>query len=275
MKWVKVLLVLGIFLLLVPASPALADSEKEVKVFVNRKQLNLSVQPQFFDGQLTVPMRPFLEALGADVSWNSETKKVTVQRTGKNVVLGIEPASKEEAAGEKARVDVPLRVYKGTTMIPIDFAAEFLELDVKWNKEQNSVELESPNFVFVERYSDKKSWPEWVKDWVESAKDHLDIQFRIKDNKLYLLSTFGEKATGGYDVRISRITLKEDALIAEIDYKDSISLPTIQVITKPYDLVYVELDTMGSPRPSNLIFKVRGLKDTKTLPVRAELPIQD
>ena len=275
MKWVKVLLVLGIFLLLVPASPALADSEKEVKVFVNRKQLNLSVQPQFFDGQLTVPMRPFLEALGADVSWNSETKKVTVQRTGKNVVLGIEPASKEEAAGEKARVDVPLRVYKGTTMIPIDFAAEFLELDVKWNKEQNSVELESPNFVFVERYSDKKSCPEWVKDWVESAKDHLDIQFRIKDNKLYLLSTFGEKTTGGYDVRISRITLKEDALIAEIDYKDSISLPTIQVITKPYDLVYVELDTMGSPRPSNLIFKVRGLKDTKTLPVRAELPIQD
>ena len=119
MKWVKVLLVLGIFLLLVPASPALADSEKEVKVFVHRKQLNLSVQPQFFDGQLTVPMRPFLEALGADVSWNSETKKVTVQRTGKNVVLGIEPASKEEAAGEKARVDVPLRVYKGTTMIPI------------------------------------------------------------------------------------------------------------------------------------------------------------
>lgn len=274
MKRVKVLLALCIFLLLVPASSALADSEQEVKVFVNRKQLDLIVQPQFLDGRLTVPMRPFLEALGADVSWNSETNKVTIQRAGKTVVLGIEYSSKEEA-DEKTRADVPLQVYKGTAMIPVEFAAEFLELDVKWNKEQNIVEMESPNFVFVERYSDKKSCPEWVEDWVESSNDRLDIQFRIKDNKLYLLSTFGEKTTGGYDVRISRITRQEDALIAEIDYKDSTSLPTIQVITKPYDLVYVELDSVGSPRPSNLIFKVRGLKDIKTLPVRAELSMQD
>lgn len=236
MKRVKVLLALCVFLLLVPASSALADSEQEVKVFVNRKQLDLSVQPQFFDERLMIPMRPLLEALGADVSWNSETNKVTVQRAGKTVVLGIENTSKEEA-GEKEKVQahVPLQINKGTAMIPIDFAAEFLELDVKWNKEQNIVEVESPNFVFVERYSDKKSWPEWVEDWVVSSNDRLDIQFRIKDNKLYLLSTFGEKTTGGYDVRISRITRQEDALIAEIDYKDSTSLPTIQVITRPYD----------------------------------------
>ncbi|NLX92164.1 MAG: hypothetical protein GXZ07_11405 [Firmicutes bacterium] len=270
MKRVKVLLAICIFLLLVPAPFALADSEQDIKVFVNRKQLDLSIQPQFFDGRLMVPTRPFLEALGADISWDNKTNEVTVQRAGKTVVLGLEHPSKEEA-GEKTRADVPLQVYKGTVMIPIDFAAKFLELDIKWNKEQNIVEVESPNFVFVERYSDKIGWPEWV----ESSIDHLNIQFRIKDNKLYLLSTFGEKTSGGYDVRISRITRREGSLIAEIDYKDSTSLPTIQVITKPFDLVYVELDTLSSPRPSNLIFKVRGLKDIKTLPVRAELPVQD
>ena len=94
---------------------------------------------------------------------------------------------------------------------------------------------------------------------------------------LYLLSTFGEKVTSGYDVRISSITRHEDNLIVEVKYNDSSSLPTIQVITRPYDLVYIDLDTLdkSAGRPASLIFKIRGLKDIEdieTLPVRAELP---
>ncbi len=275
MKWGKFKIVLLILLLLSPASLALADSVQDVKIFVNQKELNLSVCPQIYDGNLTVPMRSFLESFGAEVNWDSETNMVTIRRAEKTVVLGVDHYY-TDTDGESVRLSVPVQNYKGTAMVPLDFLAEFLGLNVHWNREQRVAEVKSPDFIYLERFPSKRKdcLPEWIQQWIESARDHLDIQYRVKDNRLYLLSTFGEKATGGYDVRISSITRQEDNLIVEIKYNDSSSLPTIQVITKPYDLVYINLDTLdkSAGRPASLIFKIRGLKDIETLPVRDELP---
>lgn len=278
MKWEKFKIVLLILLLLSPASFALADSVQKVKIFVNQRELNLSICPQIYDGHLTVPMRSFLEAFGAEVNWDSKTNMVTIRRAEKTVVLGVDHYY-TGTDGESVQLSVPVQIYKGVAMVPLDFLAEFLGLNVHWNREQRVVELDSPNFIFLERFpgKGKDCLPEWIQQWVESAGDHLDLQYRVKDNKLYLLSTFGEKVTSGYDVRISSITRHEDNLIVEVKYNDSSSLPTIQVITRPYDLVYIDLDTLdkSAGRPASLIFKIRGLKDIEdieTLPVRAELP---
>ncbi len=271
MKWGKVQIVFFIFLFCIPASLALANSEQDMKIFVNQKELILSVCPQFLNEQLTVPMRPFLESLGAEVSWDRETNLVTIRRAEKTDVFRVDD-SLVETNEEMAYVGVPVKVYQGTMMVPLNFLAELLELDVHWNREQGVVEVESPDFIPLERFSDeeKECLPAWIEQWVESSRDYLDIQFQIKEYKLYLLSTFGEKTTGGYAVRISRITRQDEVFLVEVDYKESSSLPTIQVITRPYDLVYVDLDTVG--KPSVLIFKVRGLKNGSTLPVRVELP---
>lgn len=273
MKWKKGLIAIFVLLLLLPASFALAANQQETTVYINKKELSLNVPPQISDGQLMVPMRPFLEALGVDVNWDSETNKVTAQWAGKTVVMGIRHTQEGEEGEQK---EVPLQVYKGVTMIPIDFVLDFLGLDVRFDREQKIVEVEKPDYIYLERFSGKDAVPKWLENWVESTRDHLDIQYRIRDNRLYLLSTFGEKNTSGYNVRVSRITRQEDAFIAEIIFKDSPSLSTLQVITRPYDLVYVDLDSAGSPRPSALIFKIRGLKDgkAKTLPMRIELADQ-
>jgi hypothetical protein len=266
-KWKRILIIFIVFTLFVPLSLALAEKRQETTIYLNKKELSLNVQPQFSNDQLFVPMRPFLETFGADVGWDSETNKVTARWAGKTVVMGA-----RHDPNEREQTVIPLQVFKGVTMIPIEFVADFLELEVRWNREEGIIEMESPCFILPERFTNKEPLPAWLENWVENARDQLDIQFRIRDKKLYLLGTFGEKTTGGYSVRISAIIRQEDALVAEIHYKDPPSLSTIQVITRPYDLVYVDLDAVGVPYPSTLIYKIRGLKDGKALPIRTEFP---
>lgn len=272
MKRGKVQIAIFILILFLP-SFALAGSKQDIKLLVNREELNLNVSPQIFDEHLMVPIRPFLQALGAEVNWDRETNTVNILHAGSTVVFRIDDTY-AQANGEIVHVNVPVKVYQGTTMVSLDFLSELLGLDYRWNQEQRVVEVESPDFIHLKRYSDKEkgSLPEWIEQWVESSWDSFDNQFRVKDNKLYLLSTFGEKASGGYAVRISRVTRQDETFIVEVDYKESLSLPTIQVITRPYDLAYVELDSIVSSSsssflPSTIIFKIRGLKDGITKPL--------
>jgi|GEM_PF-2052720 len=267
-------LFLLVLVLCFQASFAAAQSQEEVKVFLDQKELALSVNPQFFDGVLTVPVRSFSEALGAKVNWDKETNSTTINKNGGTLVLKLEQIYTEEN-GKLVKVDAPIFSSKGTTMISLSFLAEFWGLDLQQDDKQRVVRLESLAHVPLERFSDKEkdAWPVWQKQWVDSTAQQADIQYRLRDNKLYLLSTYGKKATGGYDVRITKVMRRgsDNAFIVYVEYKDASSLPTIQILTMPYDLVYINIkDPSGTP--SALVFKVKGYNEDKSLPGLIKIP---
>ncbi|HWQ77101.1 MAG TPA: stalk domain-containing protein [Syntrophomonas sp.] len=134
-------LLLGLCLLLgfiafVP-SPAQA-----VAVFVNHKQVRFDAAP-FIEGNRTlVPIRGILEAMGAQVDWDSEQQMVSVQQGDLTIDLKI--GSKEVTVNKDTyELDVPAVIVQDRTFIPLRFIAEHMQYDVSWNGDTQTVYITS------------------------------------------------------------------------------------------------------------------------------------
>ncbi|MBW6464702.1 MAG: protease complex subunit PrcB family protein [Firmicutes bacterium] len=83
--------------------------------------------------------------------------------------------------------------------------------------------------------------PAEVQEWIDAAIDNFGGQTFIHEDILYLLVTYGEKPTGGYEVEITDITEEEGKLIvtayfSEPGEDDMVS----QALTYPYDLAMLD-----------------------------------
>lgn len=88
--------------------------------YVNGKKVKFDVQPTLKDNRTLVPFRKIAEALGADVSYNEKSRKVTVVKNGTTVEfkLGSKTAY---INGQASMLDVPAQVENGRTLVPIRF----------------------------------------------------------------------------------------------------------------------------------------------------------
>ena len=119
---------------------SLATTMQDIEVFVNDVRLRLDDSPVIQDGRTLVPMRAFFEALGADVSWNAETRTAIGTRDGIEVRIPI--GSKQSTVnGQAVDVDVPAQIVNGRTFIPLRFVGEALGDEVKWDGEQRQVNI--------------------------------------------------------------------------------------------------------------------------------------
>ncbi len=101
-----------------PAAP------KTIAVKVNGKAVAFDVNPVNENGRVSVPARQILESLGAKLTWDEKTKKVTSVLGNDTVVmtLGSTKATKNgKAIGE---LDVPAKSINGRTMVPARFISE-------------------------------------------------------------------------------------------------------------------------------------------------------
>ncbi len=90
--------------------------------------------PPYIDSnnRLMVPVRAIAEALGADVGWDPEYRKVAVDREGKSVLFTIDSARAEVDGAVKTMDTIPV-IRNGRTMIPVRYVSEYLGVDVDWN----------------------------------------------------------------------------------------------------------------------------------------------
>ena len=104
-------------------------------------------------------------------------------------------------------------------------------------------------------YEYDESLPEEIKEWINYSREIMLNQSREYEDTLYLLSTFGEKDTGGYEVEISEVNENQDTIEVEVKYTEpGEDEEKTDEITSPYDLEIVEdVDT-----PINVIFEATG-----------------
>lgn len=82
-----------------------------------------------------------------------------------------------------------------------------------------------------------------ILDWVDRSLNMQMGQQMLHEDKLYILVTYGEKPTGGYQVTIKEALAREDCLLIEVEFKAPQEGDLVpQVITYPYDLVVLEKD---------------------------------
>lgn len=130
-----------------PSQNTAPSSSDEIKVILNGNTLQFDQPPVISKGRTLVPMRAILEALGASVEWDSETKSVTSAKDNTVVLLTVGSTTMTYSkAGESivnVTLDAPPEIINGRTMIPARAIAEAFDCDVKWDSATRTVTITS------------------------------------------------------------------------------------------------------------------------------------
>lgn len=125
-------LLLSIFMAMSVLSTAHA-AEKPVGVWIDGAEVKLgSSTPVVEKGTTLVPMRPLLESLDVDITWNKQTQTVTGSKNGLALALTI-GSTTATVNGEKKKLEVAPKTINNVTYVPVRFIGETIGYKVEWN----------------------------------------------------------------------------------------------------------------------------------------------
>ncbi len=87
---------------------------------------------------MLVPVSAIFSALGAEVTWDQASKKITAVKgsTKITMILGSKTAY---INGQTVTLDVPAQAAGGRILVPVRFISEGLNMDVLWNAAARTV----------------------------------------------------------------------------------------------------------------------------------------
>lgn len=132
-----ILLVLCMVAGIVPAA-----ASGEITVFVNQEEVLFDQPPVLENDRTLVPVRAIFEALDTTVTWNEDTKEVTAEKNGTNILLTID-SSTAYVNGKDYTLDVPPRIIGDRTLVPLRFISDSLDCHVAWKDSTNTVYITS------------------------------------------------------------------------------------------------------------------------------------
>lgn len=100
--------------------------------YVFGKKTAIDVPPMIINDRTLVPVRFIAEAFGADVSWDGDSKKVTVKNGENTIELYIDKAE-ITVNGETSALDAAAQISGGRTMLPLRAVSEALGKEVFWD----------------------------------------------------------------------------------------------------------------------------------------------
>ncbi|MFA9424463.1 MAG: DUF1566 domain-containing protein [Sedimentibacter sp.] len=110
-----------------------------ITVTLNGMHLDFDVEPYVnSDNRTLVELRSISETLGATVSWNADSKTVTIQEDDTTLELVIDQ-KEYKLNGVSKTMDTSPIIVNGSTMVPIRFVSESLGQNVQWDAVKNVV----------------------------------------------------------------------------------------------------------------------------------------
>jgi hypothetical protein len=105
-------------------------------MYVDGKPIILEAAPIILHSRTLLPIRAVVEATGGTIAWEASTRKVTIVRKDKTLVLWI-GKNMAKLNGQSVNIDsdpkvVPI-IMNGRTLLPLRFVAEELAMDIQWN----------------------------------------------------------------------------------------------------------------------------------------------
>ncbi|MBD8520855.1 copper amine oxidase N-terminal domain-containing protein [Lysinibacillus fusiformis] len=125
-----------------PTTAIQAPALTKVAVYLNNVKQSYTPSAYMKNGTTLVPMKPIFEALGATVSYDSATKKVTATKNSKKIVIGVgNKTAYVDANGTTSTISLshPAEVYQGTTMVPLRFVSQALGAEVTFDEAKLTV----------------------------------------------------------------------------------------------------------------------------------------
>ncbi len=121
-----------------------------IQVILNGQPLDLSPAPMIVNSRTLVPLRGVIEAMGAEVTWNDETRTVEVSKEASYARLRIDRqlGCLSRSCASAATLDVPPRISQERTYVPIRFVAQAMGATVDWDPDRRAVLIDT-NQVYV------------------------------------------------------------------------------------------------------------------------------
>lgn len=148
MKFLKRIFLTAAFSLLV-SSAAMAQSQNEIKVFINDSQIIFDQNPEIINSRTMVPMRAIFSSLGYDVYWDDSEKTVTAMK-GNDIIQLTVGSEKAYKNGEEIILDSPAVIKNDRTLVPLRYVAESAMCNVDWNGEKQEVYIQADYDVYIQ-----------------------------------------------------------------------------------------------------------------------------
>lgn len=142
----KKIIIMFLALVMLLTSTATSFAYKEASgIELDGKNLKLDVKPIIEDGRVLVPARALMEKLGLEVSWDNETQTVVGENNKTKIQLRVGEEYNHKYNNIELGLDVPLRIIKERTLVPVRIIAELLGLEVSWDPNKSRVILNTTN----------------------------------------------------------------------------------------------------------------------------------
>ncbi|MEG0473699.1 MAG: copper amine oxidase N-terminal domain-containing protein [Solibacillus sp.] len=106
-------------------------------VYINNVAQNYNPSAYIKNGTTLVPMKPIFESLGATLTYDNTTKKVTAYKDDKKIVIVVgNKKAYIESNGVTTAIDLThaAEIYQGTTMVPLRFVSQALGATISFDE---------------------------------------------------------------------------------------------------------------------------------------------
>lgn len=214
----KVISLFGMFLAFLFVTPALAQANQPVDVFINYQELK-SDQPALLDtakNRTFLPVRAVAETLGAKVEFVKDGPigpEVHVVKDGRAIIIPIGSKKtwiNDGMANELVMIDAPAFIIPETnrTMLPLRFTGESLGVEVEWrNGAVYIYDDEQPVGVSPEEYIQHNPVPSFMEKAIKKGWN--------TGNEVVLESNFPLVSPFSGDTIVHGIEIKRNAAVSK------------------------------------------------------------
>ena len=121
-------------------SQILYDMFETVKLYVNDVRIAKNEGVHIKDGTTFAPLRAVSEALGAEVEWFGDEKRIEITKNGTKINLFVN-SDKAVVNDVQSVLTNPVFIENDRTFVPVRFITENLGAVVEWKQETKSVKI--------------------------------------------------------------------------------------------------------------------------------------
>lgn len=208
---------------------------ESINVKVNDKPVYFELEPVIYNGNTMVSVRELYDALGAEITWNEEKKRITGKKDLNTVVLEI--GSYNATVNEVSKyLNSPISVKKNKAVGPLRFLSESFGAKVEWNQESKTIDIDC----------NKKNLSD-ILFWDENCGD-IEKRFECAKNSTPELITFLRKMPKGGDLHnhVSGATYSEYILESAEENNLYYDLDTNLFVSKSENENQIDIDDLKS-----------------------------
>ncbi len=225
-----------------------ANVDIEYTVKVNDKILQFPDVKPFMDNnhKVHIPVKPFADAIGATVSWNSKNREVTFYKDDNKLVFSIGKAE-YDLNGMIYEADTAAILKSGRAFIPVEYITDALGANVLLDMGHNTVSI---SFMVRNGYT---------KDGLEifcfDGKEYMYVSdiwgkyksMVISDSYRGVIKIYGQEIVAAWDVDYTKPLIETEQYVTkndfnyfEVNYYENNIIPILTQPRETYKPAYTE-----------------------------------